>query len=169
MPSGACEAFSIGSSSLLYFSGKQTVFTVGRFQVSPFNHAPAQPRPLHQVTPTRHSPPPASSQSAGPSESSESSTDESSITSLAVSPPALPLGYHGNHRGPQERRVNAEEEEGLERRLGQRLCERSAESSATSNHSSHQSWNLSAALISSEDSSSDAEEMWVELQELRER
>lgn len=47
----------------------------------------------------------------------------------------------------------------VERMEGQRVCEGSA---------FHQSWNLSAQ-ISSEESSSDAEEIWAELQELRER
>lgn len=56
----------------------------------------------------------------------------------------------------------------VERMEGKRVCEGSVDSSATSSHGFHQSWNLSAQ-ISSEESSSDAEEMWVELQELRAR
>lgn len=144
---------------------------MGRFQVTPFKAPPSDhshPRPPHRVAPPL-APPPASSQS----ESSESSTEdgsqtESSITS-APSPRRL-LGYHDNHRGEGEEGWQEEAEEGVaEWRAGRRRWEGSADSSATSNHEFNQPWNRSAPLRSPGQSDSDAEEMWAELQELRER
>lgn len=134
------------SSSLLCLSGEQKDFSVGRFQVTPFKAPPtdhSQPRPPHQVMPIPHSPP-ASSQS----ESSESSTEEGSQTGSSITPvpsAGRPLGYHDNHRAEQQDRREGEAGEGA------------------------MAWRCSAPLISSDESDSEREEMWAELNELRER
>ncbi|KAI3359462.1 hypothetical protein L3Q82_013780 [Scortum barcoo] len=149
---------------------KPSVFTVGRFQVTPSKDAPAvryqEPRPLHQATPTAHSPPPSR---PNQSESSESSTEEQSESessiSTVISPPEQAAGYHDNLRG--------QEEEERRRRGGRRLSvtlwEGSASSPVMSGSSFSQSWSRSAPFISTDESESESEEMWEELQELRER
>lgn len=142
---------------------KPSAVTVGRFQVTPSKVIPAarhlEPRPLNQATPTAHSPPPSG---ANQSQSSESSTEEdsesgSSISTVTVAPPGHPQGCHDNPGGQ-------EEEEERKRRGGRRLSISLWEGSAGS-----QSWSRSAAYVSSDESESESEEMWVELQELRER
>ncbi|XP_059203306.1 serine/threonine-protein kinase WNK4-like isoform X2 [Centropristis striata] len=131
------------------------VFTVGRFQVTPFKDTPAvrhlEPRPLSQATPTAHSPPPSR---ASQSESSESSTEErsqseSSVCTVSVSPEA---------RGGEEE----ERRRGAGQRLSLSLWEGPAGSSG-------QLRSRSAPYVSSDESESEKEEMWVELEELRER
>lgn len=66
-----------------------------------------------------------------------------------------------------------EEEEERKRRAGRRLSvslwEGSAGSPGMSSSSFGQSWNRSAPYVSSDESESENEEMWEELQELRER
>lgn len=146
-------------SFLLCISGKQKDFTVGRFQVTPFKAPPtdhSQPRP----------PPSSQSESSERSRAEQSQTG-SSITS--VPSPGNLLGYHDNHRVEQQDRREDETEEGvMERWGGQRLCEGSADGSATNNQF-NQWWNRSAPSARSDDSDSDRQEMWAELQELRER
>lgn len=161
---------------------KTSVFTVGRFQVTPSKDIPAvrhqEPRPLHQATPTAHSPPPSR---LNQSESSESNTEgqsesDSSISTVTVCPPRHLLGYHDNPGGQEEeerRWREEEEEEEKKRRGGWRLSvslwEGSAGSPVMSGSSFGQSWSRSAPYISSDESESENEDTWEELQELRER
>ncbi|XP_051797237.1 serine/threonine-protein kinase WNK4-like isoform X2 [Acanthochromis polyacanthus] len=135
---------------------KPPVVTVGRFQVTPSKEAAAvhhqEPRPLDQATPTAHSPPPSrksQSESSTDTSTEEQSESESSISSVTVRPAGRPLGSHDN----------AQEED--ERRRGVRLSVSQWEGPALS-----QSWSRSATYSSDE---SESEEMWEELQELRER
>ncbi|XP_044188081.1 serine/threonine-protein kinase WNK4-like isoform X2 [Thunnus albacares] len=141
---------------------KPSVFTVGRFHVMPSKDTPAvhhqEPRPLNQATPTAHSPPPSR---PSQSESSESSTEEQSESEMSVStgrvsPPGhrRRLGYHDNH-GEQEKRVS--------------LWEGSAGSPGLSGSGFSQSWTRAASYMSSDESESEKEEIWPELQQLRER
>lgn len=139
---------------------------MGRFQVTPSKDIPAvhhqEPRPLNQVTPTTHSPPPFR---ANQSESSESSTEEqsqseSSINTVTVSPPGHLQGYHDNPGGQEE------EEEERRRRGSRRLSVSLWEGSASSYG---QSRSRAGPNISSDESDSENEEMWVELEELRDR
>ena len=156
---------------------KPSILTVGRFQVMPSPDVSAvrhqDPRRLNQATPTAHSPPPSR---PNQSESSESSTEEhsesdSSIGTVSVFPTG---GYQDNSGGQEERRSDEEEEkEDGKRKGGQRLSvsfwEGSAGSPGTSGSSFSQSWSRAAAYISSDESESENEEMWEEVQELRER
>lgn len=144
---------------------KTSIFTVGRFKVTPSKDTPAvpnqEPRPLSQATPTAHSPPPSRQDQ---SESSESSTEdqsesESSISSVTVSPTGQLLGYRDNPGGQ-------EEEEEKKRRSSRRLSVSLWEGTTGS---PGQSWSRSASCISSDESESENEEMWVELEQLRER
>lgn len=159
------------------------MFTVGRFQVTPSKDTPAvrhqEPRPLNKATPTAHSPPPSR---LDQSESSESSTEEhseseSSISTVTISAPGHLLRYHDNPGGQEgeerKRRGEEEEERKRKRRVGRRLSvslwEGSASIPGMSGSSFSQSWSRSAPFISSDESESENEETWVELQELRER
>ncbi|XP_070837087.1 serine/threonine-protein kinase WNK4-like [Chaetodon trifascialis] len=151
---------------------KTSIFTVGRFQVTPSADIPAvrpqEARPLSQATPTAHSPPPSRlDQSESPDSSTEEQSEsESSISTTTVSPPGCLLGYHDNPGGQEEeeRRLREEEEEEeRKRRAGRRLSVSLWEGSAS------QSWSRSAPYVSSDESESENEELWVELQELRER
>ncbi|XP_072224476.1 serine/threonine-protein kinase WNK4-like isoform X2 [Leuresthes tenuis] len=141
---------------------KKPVFTVGRFQVSPSKNAPAvrnqEPRPLNQVTPTAHSPPPSTksqSESNTGSSTEEESESESSNCTLTLPPP----GYHDN---PPDQSGKMTES----RRLSLSLWEGSAGAPRLSGSSFSQSRRRSATYSSDE---SEGEEMWEELLELRER
>nr|XP_046272472.1 serine/threonine-protein kinase WNK4-like [Scatophagus argus]XP_046272473.1 serine/threonine-protein kinase WNK4-like [Scatophagus argus]XP_046272474.1 serine/threonine-protein kinase WNK4-like [Scatophagus argus] len=138
---------------------KTSIVKVGRFQVTPSVHN-QEARPLSQVTPTAHSPPPSRLDQSESSESSteEESESESSINTVTACPPGHLLSYHSNSGGQEE-----EEEE--KRRPGGRL----SVSQSMSGSSFGQSWSRSTSCISSDESESDNEEMWEELQELRER
>ncbi|XP_047184186.1 serine/threonine-protein kinase WNK4 isoform X2 [Scophthalmus maximus] len=158
---------------------KQSVITVGRFQVTSSKDVPAvcqqEPRPLNKATPTAHSPPPSI---RNQSESSESSTEEqsesdSSITMVTVSPPG---GYHDNPGGQEDRRRRGEEDEEEEERKRRRgrtlsvsLWEGSTGTPGMTGSSFGQSWSRSAPVISSDESESEKEERWEELHLLRER
>ncbi|XP_049896733.1 LOW QUALITY PROTEIN: serine/threonine-protein kinase WNK4-like [Epinephelus moara] len=142
-----------------------SLFTVGRFQVTASKDIPAirnqEPRPLNQATPTAHSPPPSR---ANTSESSESSTSEesesqSSIGTVIVSSPGHFHGYHDNLGGQDE---EEDKKRWGSRRQSLSLCEGSASSLS-------QLWSRSAPHVSSDESESENEEMWEELQKLRER
>ncbi|XP_054861143.1 serine/threonine-protein kinase WNK4-like isoform X2 [Amphiprion ocellaris] len=135
---------------------KPPVVTVGRFQVTPSKEAAAvhlqEPRPLDQATPTTHSPPPSrksQSESSTDTSTEEQSESESSVSTVTVHPAGRPLGSHDN----------TQEED--ERRRGVRVSVSQWEGPALS-----QSWSRSATYSSDE---SECEEMWEELQELRER
>ncbi|KAF1380250.1 hypothetical protein PFLUV_G00184880 [Perca fluviatilis] len=140
---------------------KPAILTVGRFQVTASKDTPAvldqEIRHINQAIPTTHSPPPSLSNQ---SESSESSTEkqsesESSLSTVTVSPPGQPHGYHDNSGGQ-------EEEEDRKIRRDQRLWEGLAGSFS-------QSRSRAAHYISSDESENDDEELWEELNELRER
>ncbi|XP_051275746.1 serine/threonine-protein kinase WNK4 isoform X2 [Dicentrarchus labrax] len=163
---------------------KTSVFTVGRFQVTPSKDIPAvriqEPRPLSQATPTAHSPPPSRPDQSESSDSStgEQSESESSISTVTVSPPGHLLHYHDNPGGQEEeeRRRKMEEEEEEEekkRKGGQRLSislwEGFTGSPGMSGGSFGQSRSRPAPYVSSDESESENEEMWVELEELRKR
>lgn len=79
-----------------------------------------------------------------------------SVSTGRVSPPGhrRRLGYHDNH-GEQEKRVS--------------LWEGSAGSPGLSGSGFSQSWTRSASYMSSDESESEKEEIWPELQQLRER
>ncbi|XP_023263455.1 serine/threonine-protein kinase WNK1-like [Seriola lalandi dorsalis] len=152
---------------------KPSVVTVGRFQVTPSKDVPAVhhqgPRPLDQATPTAHSPPPSRPKQSGSSESSTEEQNESD-SSIAMVTVSLAGGYHDNPGGQEDewRRGEDEEEEERKRRRGQRLSVSQWEGSASSAGFS-QSRSRSAHIFSSDESESEKEEMWEELQELRER
>ncbi|XP_075939510.1 serine/threonine-protein kinase WNK4-like isoform X3 [Anarhichas minor] len=140
---------------------KPSVLNVGRFQVTPSKVIPAvrhqEPRPLCQATPTAHSPPPSG---ANQSESSESSSSESErSTGVKVCPPVRVQGFHGNPCGQEE---EEKRRRGGGRRLSVSLWEGPPGSFG-------QSWSHSAPYVSSDESESENEEMWVELWELREK
>uniref|UniRef100_UPI0037E7563A serine/threonine-protein kinase WNK4-like isoform X2 n=1 Tax=Semicossyphus pulcher TaxID=241346 RepID=UPI0037E7563A len=154
---------------------KSPIFNVGRFQVTPSKDIPTvrhqEPRLLSQATPTAHSPPPCRPDQ---SESSESSTDdqsESGSSTLTVPLPGHPLGHHEEEE--ERRRREKEQEEEKKRRGGRRLSvslwEGTAASPGMSGNSSGQLWSRSAVCLSSDESESENEDMWVELLELRER
>ncbi|KAM6965877.1 serine/threonine-protein kinase WNK4-like [Tautogolabrus adspersus] len=161
---------------------KKSIFTVGRFQVAPSKEVPAvshqEARPLSHATPTAHSPPPSRLDQSESSESSESSTEEQSdlesiISTVTVAPPRH-LWSHDNPGEPGEggsRREKQEEERKRRggRRLSASLWEGTAGSPGMSSNSFGQSWSRSAPYISSDESDSENEDMWVELQELRDR
>ncbi|KAM7387661.1 hypothetical protein PAMA_010007 [Pampus argenteus] len=151
---------------------KPVVFRAGRFQVTSSKDTPA----LRQATPT-HSPP---SSRLNQSESSESSTEEesnseSSASTERVSPPGYHrLDYHDNPGGQEEKRRGVDEEEEEEKRRGSRrltvnLWEGLASSPGLSSSSFSQSRTCSAPYMSSDESEGENEEMWAEVQELRER
>ncbi|XP_065821086.1 serine/threonine-protein kinase WNK4 isoform X1 [Labrus bergylta] len=159
---------------------KKSIFTVGRFQVAPSKEVPAvshqEARPLSHATPTAHSPPPSRLDQSDSSESSESSTEgqsesESSISTVTVAPTRhLWSNDDPGELGEGGIRREREEEE-RKRREGQRLSawEGTAGSPGMSSNSLGQPWSRSAPYISSDESDSENEDMWVELQELRER
>lgn len=90
---------------------------------------------------------------------------------MTVSPTQLPLGFHGTLRGEEETRRRKEEEEKEEStvRASVTLLEGSTSNPGMSGGSLGQSWGRPAPSISSDESESESEECWVELQELRER
>ncbi|KAM9345922.1 serine/threonine-protein kinase WNK4-like [Symphorus nematophorus] len=161
---------------------KTSVFSLGRFQVTPSKDVPAvrnqEPRPLNQATPTAHSPPPSrldQSESSSSSSTEEQSESESSISTVTVSPPGHHPGYRDNAEGQEEeerrrrRREEKEEEEEKKRRGSRRLSVSLWEGSPINPGSFGQSWSRSAPYVSSDESESESKEMWVELQKLRER
>lgn len=98
---------------------------------------------------------------------------------VPVSRSRQPLDYHdssGGERGDGRKRKEEEEEDSGEsgeirtgRRLSVTLLEGSAGSPAPSSGCFGQSGPRSIPLTSSDESESENEEMWVELQQLRER
>lgn len=148
---------------------KPSVFSVGRFQVAPSKESPnirhQEPRPLSQATPTAHSPPPYKRDQSESSEISTEELSESESSTVTISPPGQLPGFHDNPGGQERKRM--EEEEERKRMAGRRPSVGLWEGSAGSIFS--QSWNRSAPLISSDESDRENEEMWVELQQLRER
>ncbi|XP_070703870.1 serine/threonine-protein kinase WNK4-like isoform X5 [Pempheris klunzingeri] len=131
-------------------------FSIGRFQVMASKNSHQEARPLSQATPTTHSPPPASVDQSESSDSStgEESESESSISTVTSAPPGHPLSYQEE----EKRRMEEEEEEEKKRRGSRRLSVPQWEG-----------MNRSAACLSSDESESENEETWAELQELRER
>ncbi|KAM6904659.1 serine/threonine-protein kinase WNK4-like [Xenentodon cancila] len=129
---------------------KKSMFTVGRFQVTPSKDTPAsrhqEPRPLNQATPTAHSPPPIRQNKSESSTEEDSESESSNCT--------LTLYSHRYHDTPPTAR---EEKWEGGRRLSLSLWEGSAGSQPRSR----------SATYSSDES--EHEEMWEELQELRER
>ncbi|KAM3597805.1 uncharacterized protein V6R79_009397 [Siganus canaliculatus] len=141
---------------------KTSSLTIGRFQVTSSNDTPTtsqpEPRPLCQVTPTAHSPPPSrQDQSESSDSSTEDSESESSVSTVTRAPSGRSHGHHDNPEGDDE-------EDQRKRRRDQRLSISLWEGSASS-----QSWSRSVPRFSSDESESENEEMWEELQELRER
>ncbi|XP_068191924.1 serine/threonine-protein kinase WNK4-like isoform X2 [Antennarius striatus] len=139
---------------------KTSVFTVGRFQVTP-SAQQQKSRPLSQATPTTHSPPPSTrdqSNSSGSSTEDHSQTDGSNST-VTTPPPRNFLGYHDNPGGQDKE--NMEEEA---RRGGRRLSVSLWEGSTGG-----QSRNHATPYISSDDSESESDDICVELEELREK
>ncbi|XP_034528828.1 serine/threonine-protein kinase WNK4-like isoform X2 [Notolabrus celidotus] len=149
---------------------KPSIFSVGRFQVTPSkdltNVQHLEPRPLSKATPTAHSPPPLSPDKSKISESSSEESESESSFSTVIAPPPGHLRYHED----QSRRVEEEEEKkrGVQR-LSASLWEGTTASSGMSGNSFSQSWSRPAPYISSDESDSENEEMWGELQELRDR
>lgn len=145
---------------------KASAVSIGRFQVAPSQDLPdvnyQEPRPLSNTTPTAHSPPPSE---MNQSESSESSTEESSFSTVTTSPLKHPLGYYDNPRGQVATDRMGEVKKEERKRRGSRKLSISLWESSTSN----QSLSRSPACISSDESESDKEDMWAELKELRER
>lgn len=94
---------------------------------------------------------------------------------MTVSPSQLPLEFHSTLRGEEETRRSKEEEEKEEstvragRRVSVTLLEGSTSNPGMSGGGVGQSWGRPAPPISSDESESESEECWVELQELRER
>ncbi len=157
---------------------KASVFSIGHFQVTPSEDITAirhqETRPLNQATPTAHSPPPfrLDQLESSVSNTEEHSESESSISTVTVSPAEHPLGHHDNLER-QGKENKEEEEEEKKRKGGQRLSvslwEGSAGSPGISSSSFGQSWSRAASYMSSDESESENEELWVELEELRER
>ncbi|XP_029364245.1 serine/threonine-protein kinase WNK4-like isoform X2 [Echeneis naucrates] len=140
-----------------------SVFNIGRFQVTPskdnFAVCQKEPRPLYQITPSAQ---------PNKTDSSDSSTEEeseceSSIATLTVSSPG---GHHDNPGRQEDRRRRGKEEEDAKRwarRPSVHLWEQSAGGFSQSLSRS------TASFLSSDESASENEEMWEELQLLRER
>ncbi len=159
---------------------KAPVFSIGRFQVTPSEDITAvhhqETRPLNQATPTAHSPPPfrLDQLESSVSNTEEHSESDSSISTVTVSPAEHPLGHHDIlGRQGKENKEEEEEEEEKKRKGGQRLSvslwEGSAGNPGISGSSFGQSWSRAASYMSSDESESENEELWVELEELRER
>ncbi|KAM7371354.1 hypothetical protein PAMP_008607 [Pampus punctatissimus] len=152
---------------------KPVVFRAGRFQVTSSKDTPA----LRQATLTTHSPPPSRLNQSESSESTmeEESNSESSANTVRVSLPGYHrLDYHDNSGGLEEKRRGVDEKEEEEKRSGSRrltvnLWEGLASSPGLSSSSFSQSWTCSAPYMSSDESEGENEEMWAEVQELRER
>lgn len=157
---------------------KKSVFIIGRFRVTPSKDAPVlcdhEPHSLNQVKPALHSPPPCRpDQSESLGSSTEGQSESENISMVTVSRSRQRLDYHdssGGERGDERKR---KEEECGEIRTGRRLSvtllEGAAGSPATSSGCFGQSGSRSIPLISSDESESENEEIWVELQQLRER
>ncbi|XP_047428787.1 serine/threonine-protein kinase WNK4-like isoform X2 [Mugil cephalus] len=153
---------------------KPPVLNIGRFQVTPSDDATGvrhEPRPLNQVTPTAHSPPPSrknQSESNTGSSTEEQSESESSISTVKVSPSDRPLGYHDNSGGQrqsvEEGKKRSEEEVEERRRSGSRRLSVSLWEGSASGQSRSRS-----ATYSSDESESENEDTWKEIHELRER
>ncbi|KAM9394018.1 serine/threonine-protein kinase WNK4 [Pholidichthys leucotaenia] len=152
---------------------KSPVFTVGRFQVTPSKDIPPvrnqEPRPLSQATPTAHSPPPSkkSQSESSTGTSSEETESDSSISTVMASSARLPFGYHRNSGGQEGEKKKREEENVEEEKVGRSGRRISVGLWEGSGGNLGQSWSRSATYSS--DSDSENEEMWEELEELRER
>ncbi|CAK6980499.1 serine/threonine-protein kinase WNK4-like [Scomber scombrus] len=153
---------------------KPPVLTVGRFQVTPSKNTPAvhpqELRPLSQTIPTPHSPPPLDKSPSSESSTEEQRDSESSVETVTVSPFGhRPPGYHSNPGGQEESEEGEEETGSGGRRLSVSLSDELAGSRVLSGGSFSQSRSRSAPYMSSDESESENEEMWEELQELRDR
>ncbi|CAJ1075500.1 serine/threonine-protein kinase WNK4-like isoform X1 [Xyrichtys novacula] len=142
----------------------QSIINVGRFKVTPSAVQHQESRPLHQATPTAHSPPPFRPDQK---ESSESSTEDESESGSSLSTVTAPPPGHLFHLTHPREQQREEGEEERRKRGGQRLSVSLGEGTAGSSFS--QTWSRSASYISSDDSDSENEEIWEELQQLRER
>lgn len=146
---------------------KTSSFTIGRFQVTPSKDTTAvhhnEPRPLSQVAPTAHSPPPFRLDQSESSTETQSES-ESSNSTVTVPTPGHPPGYYDNPGAEEGEGRKRRDEEERKRRAGQRLSLWEGSGSSPMNGSSR-----STLFFSSDESESENEEMWVELQELRER
>ncbi|XP_034046057.1 serine/threonine-protein kinase WNK4 [Thalassophryne amazonica] len=142
---------------------KPSVFTVGRFQVTPTK----EPSSLHQTTPTAYSSPPYRESQ---SESSERSTDEHNQSERSTTTVSLPSHRYYNDNLGRSLGEKEKEEEG--KRADQKLrssWEGSGGSPEMTGSSFSQSWSRSTSLVSSDDSEGENDDMWEELQELRQR
>ncbi|XP_076023635.1 serine/threonine-protein kinase WNK4-like [Genypterus blacodes] len=139
-------------------SETKTVSTVGRFQITPTKEILAicrpNPRPHRQATPLAHSLPPSLESQI------KSSTEEQISINTVSHLTGNFLGHHDNLRGC----LGGREEE-RRRSVGLRRVSvwEGPAGSSFSQALSH------SVLISSDDSDSDHEDLWEELQELRER
>ena len=154
------------------------------------------PPQLTPPTPPQDAPPPPPQQDSETDSSSgtvEHGESENSISTVTLSPPRRPVPPIGppsnpdHHSAPcrpggprlpeeEEEREEEEGEEGERRRGGRKLSlslwEGSAGSPQFSGSNLHQPWvsyMRSASYASSDDTESEEEESWDELQELRER
>lgn len=141
-----------------------SVFNVGRFQVTPSKDVSHQePCHLSQATPTAHSPPPSKKNQT---ESSNSSTEDSeSESSIRTSTPG---GYPDNTGGQEGRRWEENEKRDESRMVSGSRSDGSSGSPMMSSSFS-QSLSHCAPYLSSDESESENEEMWEELQKLRQR
>ncbi|XP_056143529.1 serine/threonine-protein kinase WNK4 [Lampris incognitus] len=182
---------SASSSAVLstYEEKEPPVMTVGRFQVTPTKEDPASnaSNPLQTLPPAHSSPPTRNSQSE--TSTNEQDQSENSISASLGSLPTTTLtGALGCYDNPLHRPDNCEraekkggreekkreekagEEEkrqGGERRLSVMLREGKLGSPNPSG--SWMSHSRAASYVSSDESDSEDEEMWEELQKLRER
>ncbi|XP_067333141.1 serine/threonine-protein kinase WNK4-like isoform X2 [Channa argus] len=140
-----------------------SVFSVGRFQVTPSKDlhdiVHQESRHLNQATPTSHSPPPSKKNQ---SESSDSSTDEQSESESSMRTVIIPPPGYLDNTGRQEERSEESWRLSVSRSDG-------SSGSPVISSSFSQSLSHSTPYFSSDESESDNEEMWEELQKLRNR
>lgn len=132
---------------------KTPAFNIGRFQVTPSQATPPQPRHLWQATPTAHSPPPPT-----PSQSESSGSSSASDGSVRTAPGFLSDRQQQGGEGLQKEGGGAPA-----RRTSVSLWEGQA-----SSHAASQSRSRTVSNASSDESESENEE-WTELQQLRDR
>lgn len=149
---------------------KTSAFSVGRFQVTPSKDvaviAHQDTRHLSSATPTAHSPPPLrKDQSESSDSNTEKSESESSIRTVTTSTPG---GYPDNTGAREERRGEEDKRRGESRLVSGSSSDESSGSPVMSNSFS-QSLSHCAPYLSSDESESENEEMWEELQKLRQR
>lgn len=130
---------------------KPPVFNVGRFQVTPSKDGSRQElRPLSRATPTAHSPPPFRK-----TQTESSSDSESGIRT------STPAGNHDDTGGRRARK--GEDDKGRESQSD------GSSGSPMMSSSFSQSLSHSAPYASSDESESEDEDTWEELQKLRQR